>query len=81
MKKMIRTVLRRAKRWLAEVSEPAQAPIPFDNSYAWIGQSFREILRDPLGGRYRAYTWRVLQGAAICPGFLAIAACRSSNSA
>ena len=45
--------------------EPLQAPILFDNSYAWICQSFREILRDPLGGRYRAYAWGVLQGAAL----------------
>ncbi len=65
MKKMLKTILREVKRWLTEESEPAQAPIPFDNSYAWIGQSFREILRDPLGGRYRPYAWGVLQAAAL----------------
>lgn len=65
MKKMLKTVLRGAKRWLTEESEPPPAPIPFDNSYAWIGQSFRDILRDPLGGRYRAYAWGVLQGATL----------------
>jgi hypothetical protein len=65
MKKMIKAVLRLAKHWLTEETEAPQAPIPFDNSYAWIGQSFREILRDPLGGRYRPYAWGVLQAAAL----------------
>jgi len=65
MKKILRVALRGAKRWLTEESERPRTPIQFDNSYAWIGESFRDILRDPLAGRYRAYAWGVLQGAAL----------------
>jgi hypothetical protein len=65
MKQVIRTLLGEAKRWLTEEPAKPERPIPFDNSYEWIGQAFRQILSDPLGNRYRPYTWGVLQGAAL----------------
>ena len=65
MKQLIRSLFGGAKRWLTEEPAKPERPIPFDNSYAWIGQAFRQILSDPLGGRYRPYAWGVLQGAAL----------------
>jgi hypothetical protein len=65
MKQLIRNLLGGAKRWLTEEPPKPEQSIPFDNSYAWIGQAFRQILGDPLGGRYRPYAWGVLQGAAL----------------
>jgi hypothetical protein len=66
MKRLIRKLLGRVRQWLAE-PPPAghERPISFDNSYLWIGQTFRRIVEDPLGGRYRPYAWGVLQGAAL----------------
>lgn len=65
MKHLIRTLLGRMKRWLAEEPSKPERPIPFDNTYEWIGQAFGQILTDPLGGRYRPYAWGVLQGVAL----------------
>ena len=66
MKYLVRKLLGAAKRWLTEQPPAApERPIPFDNSYMWIGQTFRRMLADPLGGRYRPYAWGVLQGAAL----------------
>lgn len=55
MKRMLKRVLMGTKRWLTEEPIQPEKPVPFDNSYEWIGQAFRQILRDPFGGRYRAY--------------------------
>ncbi|WHZ16478.1 MAG: hypothetical protein OJF52_003328 [Nitrospira sp.] len=65
MKRILKRVLMGAKRWLTEEPATPEKPVSFDNSYAWIGQAFSQILRDPVGGRYRPYVWSVLQGAAL----------------
>jgi hypothetical protein len=65
MKRMLRHILMSTKRWLTEEPTKPEKPIPFDNSYEWIGQAFRQILADPLGGRHRPYTWGVLQGTSL----------------
>jgi hypothetical protein len=65
MKSLVRTLLRGVKRWLIEEPAEPERPVSFDNSYLWLGQAFRGILADPLGGRYRPYAWGVLQGAAL----------------
>lgn len=65
MKRMLRHILMSTKRWLTEEPAKPEKPIPFDNSYEWIGQAFRQILGDPLAGRHRPYTWGVLQGASL----------------
>lgn len=65
MKRMLKRVLMGAKRWLTEEPATPEQTVPFDNSYEWIGQAFRWILRDPVGGDHRPYAWGVLQGAAL----------------
>lgn len=65
MKRMVKRLLVGTKRWLTEEPIQPEKPIPFDNSYEWIGQAFRQILADPVGGRYRSYAWGVLQGASL----------------
>jgi hypothetical protein len=65
MKRMLRRALISAKRWLGEEPAKPEKPIPFNNSYEWISQTFRQVLRDPLGGRHRAYAWGVLQGVSL----------------
>ena len=65
MKSLLRRALISTKRWLGEEPAKPEKPIPFDNSYEWIGQAFRQILRDPQGSRHRAYVWGVLQGASL----------------
>ena len=65
MKRLLKRVLMGTKRWLTEEPITPEQPIPFDNSYEWLGQNFRHILRDPVGGRYRSYAWSVLQGASL----------------
>lgn len=65
MKRMLKRVLIRGKRWLTEEPAKPEQVVPFDNSYDWIGQAFRHILGDPGGGGHRPYVWGVLQGAAL----------------
>lgn len=65
MKRLLKHVLMKTKRWLTEEPAKPDVPIPFDNSYEWIGQNFRHLLRDPVGGRYHSYAWGVLQGVSL----------------
>jgi len=36
-----------------------------DNTYAWLGQAFENIMRDALCAKKPWYVWGVLQGAAL----------------
>jgi hypothetical protein len=39
--------------------------VPFDNTYAWLGYTFQELMRVSLCARTPAYVWGVAQGAAL----------------
>ena len=56
------------KHWLSDEPpkpSPAPEPIPFDNSYQWLGASFETLMKDPVCARRPQYVWGVLQGAAL----------------
>lgn len=40
-------------------------PVAFDNTGAWIGYAFQELMKDDLCRRKPMYAWGVLQGAAL----------------
>lgn len=68
MKRLLRKVLRALKQWLSDDTPkppPAPEPIPFDNSYQWLGASFESLMKDPVCARRPQYAWGVLQGAAL----------------
>ncbi len=39
--------------------------VPFDNTYAWLGNTFQELMRDPRCAKKPPYVWGVAQGAAL----------------
>jgi hypothetical protein len=39
--------------------------VPVDNTYAWLGHTFQELMRIPLSARKPMYVWGVAQGAAL----------------
>lgn len=69
MKAIVRRVLRKAKRWLDDGDKPVRAAalesVPFDNSYEWLGASFRQLMTDPVCARRPQYVWGMLQGTAL----------------
>ena len=60
-KRLLRQALHSMIDWL----ESDSRPVPIDNSYEWIGQSFQSLASDPLCRRRPSYVWGVLQGAAL----------------
>jgi hypothetical protein len=67
LKKVLRRGLRRMRRWLSEDKINVQLvnPVAFENSYAWLGATFLQFMRDPGCARRPAYIWGVLQGVAL----------------
>jgi hypothetical protein len=49
-----------ARRYFGEWHE-----VPFDNTGAWVGYAFQELMKDDLCRRKPMYAWGVLQGAAL----------------
>ena len=66
LKKFVAMGARRLKHWLLdEEAAHLEADVPFDNTSAWIGQSFRKLMQDLRARRRPAYVWGVLQGCAL----------------
>jgi hypothetical protein len=69
MKRLIKRVVNRLRKWLDDGQRPHAAPdgspIPFDNSYEWLDASFRRLMADPVCARRPQYVWGVLDGAAL----------------
>jgi hypothetical protein len=68
MKRLLKRILRALKKWLSDEPPPPAAapePIPFDNSYHWLVNSFEALMKDPVCSQRPQYVWGVLQGAAL----------------
>ena len=66
MRRYLRAVLRRMKRWLNAVEKrPPEKIVPFDNTYDWINATFRRLVTDALCASRKQYLWGVLQGVAL----------------
>jgi len=66
VKRRIRNVLMRGKRWLIDETRPPKIPeVPFDNNYEWLSASAQKLWYDASCPRRPHYIWGVLQGAAL----------------
>lgn len=66
VKRLLRRTLKAFQHWLAnDAAATKAAPLPFDNTYEWLCQSFLHVLNDPLSRRRPPYVWGVLQGVAL----------------
>jgi len=63
----IMPVVRKLRSWLSELNYDKEIPpeVEFDNTYPWLQYEFCKIVRDPICGQKRMYTWGVIQGAAL----------------
>lgn len=67
LRRTLKAVIRQTRHWLEE-DHPlsnAQAPLPFENSYSWLGATFLALVRDPTLYHRQGYLWGVLQGVAL----------------
>lgn len=65
VKKMLKAGVRALKRWLDEGEQSPATETPFDNRYAWLRESYKKLVKDPICAKNVAYIWGVLQGAAL----------------
>ncbi len=66
MRRYLKAALRRTKQWLDEVDKPgASGTVLFDNTYAWLNNSFLRLMRDAKCSAREQYIWGVLQGVAL----------------
>lgn len=69
IKSMVRRILRNAqwglRRLLLQVEGVTRLPVPFDNSYPWLNQTFLELMKNERCARKPMYVWGVAQGAAL----------------
>lgn len=65
IKKAVKTCINAFNRWLDEENQSSHEIIPFDNNYKWLRANHLQFTKDPICAKHPAYTWGVLQGAAL----------------
>lgn len=68
IKRPLRDGLRKLKSWIQEDGDaPTQkgAPLPFENSYEWLADTYRRCMQDPECAQRPPYVWGALQGAGL----------------
>ena len=68
VKRIVRRVIRAARRWLHEEENPPPDPMRYtigEHNYDWVRAAFETLRRDPGCAVRSAYGWGVLQGAGL----------------